>query len=563
MTWSALWAEVQRTAAGLRGLGLRRGDRLAILARTRHEWQVVEQAAALVGATVVGIDPNAAAEQVGWVLQHAGVSGLVVDTHQQAARVPTPAANQLSWVVAFDADGENGAHGNVHAFGNIGAATLLPSVVEDVDEDDTAVLIYTSGTTGAPKGIEYSHKQLMTACRAMLEEFPDLRQPNRFVCWLPMAALFQRMINMVAIASKSSTYFVEDPRELIAHLRDIRPTVFFAVPRFYERLHDGIREQISKAAPLRRWVAKTALAVGHEHAGALREGTNPGWGLSLRHACADRLVLRSIRAVMGGHIKWMITGSAAAPVWMLEFFHDTGLRLLEAYGITENPVPVAANRPDAFRLGSVGKPFAMNDVRLSEEGEVLVKGPAMFRGYVGETAAECFTSDGYYRTGDLGRFDTDGFLFLTGRVAEIIKTSGGRRISPTAIEQIYRQSRYVDQLVVIGNNRPFLTALVTINSSAVRDVVTEAGIGATSADLSSFRGVTDLLASDFQALHTQVARHERIRAFRILPEALSVENGTLTATLKLRRDSIESRYAAVIDEMYTVSVGTDELRGGS
>jgi long-chain acyl-CoA synthetase len=323
--------------------------------------------------------------------------------------------------------------------------------------------------------------------------------------------------------------------------------LFFSVPRFYEKVHEGIQARLETQTGLRRRIATAALASGREHSTALGSSSGPGWWLRLRYAVLDRLVLQRIRAAFGGNIKWMITGSAAAPVWLLEFFHGIGLPLLEAYGITENPVPIAANRPYAYRFGSVGKPFSINHLRLSADGEVLVKGPALFRGYRGEdTARALFTDDGFYRTGDLGRLDEDGFLFLTGRLAELIKTSTGRRVSPVGIEEIYRRCRYIEHVVVIGNNRPYLTALVTPNAAAIRAALrredTEAALP--SADM------LRVIEPEFANLANHLARHEQVRTVRLLPEPLAAENGTLTATLKLRRAVIETRYAALIEEMY-------------
>jgi long-chain acyl-CoA synthetase len=254
---------------------------------------------------------------------------------------------------------------------------------------------------------------------------------------------------------------------------------------------------------------------------------------------------------MGGDIKWMITGSAAAPTWLLEFYQSIGLLLLEAYGVTENPVPMAANRPEGYRFGSVGKPFAGNDIRIADDGEVLVNGPAMFRGYRGEQRdAAQFTSDGYYRTGDLGRFDADGFLYLTGRVADIIKTSNGRRISPVAVEGVYTQSRYIDQMIVLGNNRPFLVGLVSVNTVSVRAALGLAD-DASVHERAHADAVVRLIEAEIASLADRLPNYERVRAFRLLPGPLSVERGELTPTLKLRRNQIQTIHADLIDSMYT------------
>jgi long-chain acyl-CoA synthetase len=247
---------------------------------------------------------------------------------------------------------------------------------------------------------------------------------------------------------------------------------------------------------------------------------------------------------MGGEVSWMISGSAAAPLWLLEFFHGIGLPLLEAYGITENPVPVAANRRNMFRLGSVGRPFALNDVRISPDGEVIVKGPAMFSGYLGEgMPAACLTADGYYRTGDIGRFDADGFLYLTGRLNEIVKTSTGRRVSLAAVEGVYRRSPYIDQIVIVGANRPYLVALIGTNNDAASATLRTAPERTGGALL-------DLVEQELASLGAALPAHEQLGAFALLPGPLSVEAGELTANLKPRRDAIAARHAPVIDAMY-------------
>jgi long-chain acyl-CoA synthetase len=534
-----LWQEVNRAAALFGGYGLAQGERLAIHARTCREWQVAELGANLAGAAVVGIDRQASDEQVAWTLEHGPVTGLLVEQSSSLARIPSNIRGRLRFVLRLDTLLETLA-----AVGDDGAS-VKPSPAPDMP----AMLIYTSGTTGPPKGIEYTHAQLMTACWTILDGFPHFEH-GRFVCWLPMSALFQRMMNLTAIASGSVTYFVEDPREIVSRLPEIRPTVFTSVPRFYEKVHDGIQEQLARHTGTRRRLIQAALAAGTEW--SLKGGTRPDWTLRLRHRIFDRLVLRRLRDVMGGKICWMISGSAATPIWVLEFFQRIGLVVLEAYGVTENPIPIAANRPDTYRFGSVGKPFSMNDVRIAEDGEVLVKGPTLFRGYVGERdPREHFTTDGYYRTGDYGHFDSDGFLYLRGRASEIIKTSTGRRVSPSTIEGVYRQSRYVDQIVIVGNNRPFLAALIAVNQPAVRAALDRLSLPIPPGDgLQSSSHVTDLIDRDLAALGRKLARHERIRAFTVLSKPLSTETGELTVTLKLRRERIEALHTDAIDKMY-------------
>lgn len=545
-TWSALWMEVQRTSSAFRRLGLQRGDRVAILARTCREWQIAEFGALLAGAAVVGVDAHASDEQVSWILGDAQVAAVVADTPHNATRAAAGARGPLKFLVAFDGDPLTTVPVESRAWRDLVRDESEPAAQPMPDPDDTAMLIYTSGTTGTPKGIEYSHRQLMTSCWSTVDEFHDLGESNRLLCWLPMGPLFQRVLNLVSFASRSVTYFVEDPREIMARIAEVRPTAFASVPRFYEKLHEGIQERLESQTGIGKRLIDAALAAGAEWSRCVRSGLRPGWELRVRHALLDALVLRRIRAVMGGHVKWMISGSAAAPVWLLEFFHSIGLLVLEAYGVTENPVPIAANRSDSYRFGSVGRPFRLNDVRIGEDSEVLVKGPAMFGGYRGEESRTGgLTPDGYYKTGDYGRFDDDGFLYLTGRVAEMIKTSTGRRISPAAVEAVYLRSPLIDQIVVFGNDHPCLVGLIVPNVKAV-----ETALGhASGPDVRA--AVRDLIGRQLEQFGHALSPHERVRGFAILDAPLSMANGELTSNLKLRRRHIESSYAGLIDGAYS------------
>jgi long-chain acyl-CoA synthetase len=312
--------------------------------------------------------------------------------------------------------------------------------------------------------------------------------------------------------------------------------VLTAVPRVYEKVCQGIQEQLAARSPLQRRLFEKAVSAGRERARHLRNGTRPSLSLQARHFVLDSLVLKRIRRAMGGNIQLLISGSAAAPIWVLEFFDAIGMPILEAYGVTENAVPVAANTPAHRRLGSVGRPLAPNVVRISDEGEVLVKGPSVFSGYLDDPNVARFTADGYYRTGDTGQLDPDGYLFLTGRATDVIKTSTGRRISPAGIEDHYRQSRYIDQIFVIGNDRPYLVALIAVNRAAV--------------EAQPATAVHDLIKLELDNLGQGLSQHERIRAFAVLDEPASLESGELTTTLKPRRSRIESRRRETIDQLY-------------
>ncbi len=419
--------------------------------------------------------------------------------------------------------------------------------------DDPATLIYTAGTTGTPRGMLYTHRQVLVACQSIFEAFPQIRAEDTTLCWLPMAHLFQRMMNLVAVAGGVAIHFVEDPRQVMDCAREVEPSAIVAVPRFYEKLHAGIRARLEEARGWRRRLVEAALAAGAERAALERQGRCLSWLARLRHRVLDRLVLARIRRVLGRRIKFLITGTAPTPAWLLEFFHGLGWLVLEAYGLSENTVPMAVNRPDAYRFGSVGPPFPMNQIAFADDGEILVKGPGVFSGYLNDPGGSSpFTADGYYKTGDFGRLDEDGFLYLLGRKAEIIKTSTGRRIAPARVEAVYKQSACIEQIVIFGNGHTHLVALAVLNPDAVAAALTRAGeaIPAREELFATLPAIRALIHHELELHGRSLAAHERVRAFTILPAPLSIAAGELTPTLKLRREQIAQRHAALIEALH-------------
>lgn len=536
VSWRRHWGDIVRAAGRLRAAGVGRGDRLAIMAPSCREWQVAEMAGLLLGAVIVGVDAHATPQQIGHVLLHSGASAVVCDGDDALGRIPAEALMTVGGY--FDLR-------KLCAGRGIAEEGPDPSFLAAPDPDDPATIIYTSGTTGAPKGIGYSHRQLMAACDAIVEAYPGLGPTDSTVCWLPMSCLLQRMMNLVTMRLGAELYFAEDPREIVEVAREAQPTVLVGVPRFFERFEEGVRDRVAAGPGWMRRLFAAALAAGDERARRLRQGRPVGWRLAIRHALLDRLVLRGVRRALGGRIRFMISGSAPMPVWLLEFYAACGLPVLEAYGVSENTVPVAANRPGEPRFGSVGRPLSANRVRLSPEGEVLVQGPGLFRGYHGIPDGEsAFTPDGFYRTGDMGRFDEDGFLHLTGRKADLIKTSTGRRISPARVEAVYRRSRWVDQVVVFGHGRERIAALVVPRFQAIEADAMFAGLSR--CELAASPLLREAIRQDFQGLGAELPAHERIADFVLLDRPLSMEAGELTATLKVRRERIAENHAALI-----------------
>ncbi|HEV3006780.1 MAG TPA: AMP-binding protein [Pirellulales bacterium] len=558
-TYADFWREVVQARDVLMTLGLKPNERVVIFSRTCRLWQVAEFAVLAARAAVVGVEPHAPPALVDDVLSHAQARWLLVDTPQRLGHLPRQTLAHVDAVVSFEPTGAPGPTGQVLVWDVLCRGESCrpgrlhpPSAADGPTPDDAATLLHTSGTTGRPKPIVYTHRQIMVACRAIAELFGQIEPGDRLLSWLPMAPLFQRMMNLVAFACGAEVFFVEDPSRVIEHAGQVGPAVFVGVPRFYEKLHAGICEQLAALGGWRgRW-AESAVRTAAERGRRLRAGAAVPWGLRIRHALADRLVLRKLRRVMGRRLKFMVTGSAPTAPWLVEFFHDLGLPLFEAYGLSENTVPIAANRPDAWRSGSVGQPLAANELRIELDGEILVRGPGVFQGFDDDFARERLTSDGYLRTGDLGSLDADGYLHLRGRKSEMIKTSTGRLIAPGRVEAVYSRSQYLEHVVVVGDARPHLVALVTLCVPAVERWLAEHADDVRSADrdLAGRAEVKALIAGEIELHGAELAPYERIVRFAILPHPLNVADGALTSTFKIRRGRVLENYAEVIDGLY-------------
>ncbi len=553
VSWRRHWDDIVRVASRLRAAGVLRGERLAVMAPSGREWQVVEMAGLLIGAVIVGIDRQSAPGQVEHVLRESEAAGLVYDGREGPVRLSAGALPSMRerFELRELCAGEGAARAPAEDF-----ASPHP--------DDLATVIYTSGTTGAPKGIAYTHRQLLAACASIVETYPCLGPADSTVCWLPMSCLLQRMINLVAMRLGIELYFCEDPRTIVDVAREVKPTVLVGVPRFFERFHEGLQERLAAAPGWVRSLFAAALAVGAERSRGLRQGNAPGRWLRLRHAILDRIALRGVRRALGGRIRFLLSGSAPMPVWLLEFYQACGLLVLEAYGVSENTVLIAANGPGNYRFGSVGRVLPANCVRISPEGEVLVRGPGLFRGYVGEAGAgAALTPDGFYRTGDLGRFDEDGFLHLTGRKADLIKTAGGRRIAPARVEAVYRRSRLVEQLVVAGHGRRHLAALVVPRFEAIEAEARFAGM--TRSELAGSSRLREEIRREFQSLEAELPAHERVADFALLDRPLSLEAGELTGTLKVRRERVLANHAMLLERLgeAPAAAPVNRLRSGA
>ncbi|MCK0512498.1 AMP-dependent synthetase/ligase [Aromatoleum buckelii] len=535
ITWRELARRVDTLAGHFSDLGLQTGDRVAITLPTSPEWEYCQLAALAVGAVVVGIDAHDAPRNVRHILELTKPRLLITSTADMLRtfgelwRIPQ---------ITITCEPHPSA-GHARTLGRLLETQSGPrSPASPPLPEDIATIVFTSGSTGQPKGIAYSHRQIAQACDTILERFPSLRQDSRLACWLPLSNLFQRIINFCALSCGARSYFVDKPDQIVRLLPQIQPTFFLGVPRFFEKLHAGILAELAKQPAPVRGLIHGAWTVGCRIAEARRAGRRPALVWRALHPLATPLLGR-VRSVMGHELQFMVSGSAPMPRWLLERFHGLGWLVLEAYGISENVIPVAVNTPQRFRFGSVGQALPGNELRVADDHELLVRGAGVFSGYYGETADVApLSADGFLQTGDYARIDDEGYVWLEGRKSEVFKTSTGRRIAPAPIEAALKQLDYVDHAVVVGRDRPYPVAILALDSRHPR--AGEIHTAATSAAISA----------DVAAACEGFSDYQRPGAIILSQQAFTVAGGELTANLKLRRKPIEERFRAQIEEAY-------------
>lgn len=531
ITFHEFYQEVVDLGWKLIALGINKGDAVAIMAKTGRQWELLHQAVLALGAIVVGIDPGEKSEQLQEIVTVAGIQVLVTDSLERIDKFSEDIKTQFKVIVTFDersVDSDSMESIFIDIPKRRTGELKNPPLPDVVLADDIATIIFTSGTTGKPKGITYRHDQMLAAIYAILETYPELSQsPCRLVCWMPLSSLFQRMLNLWAIACGAEVYFVEQPQKIIEYLPQINPHIFFAVPRFYEKLYQDFEIKLGRQPKPVVKLLQYCLAAGESRSlsGKLARKIN-------------HYLFKPFRAVLGSNIRYMVSGSAPMQLRLLKRFDAMGLLILEAYGLSENIVPVAANRPTDYRFGFVGKPLKGNTIMLAEDGELLVKGLGVFSGYLADRQPDrSLSADGYLASGDYAEIDSQGFIRLTGRKSEVFKTSTGRKIAPVGIEALLQHVATVDHAVVFGESKKFLIGLVTVGSS--RPVEQTETIR-----------YAQQLATDLAQCVSDLPEYQRPAAVILSFKSLSVEQQELTANLKLRRRVIQQRYGLWIDELY-------------
>jgi len=508
VSWEEAGARVDALARALLARGVKRGDAVAVVARTRLEWILLDWAIMSIGAVVVGLYPTNSAAECDYILDHSEAVFAFVEDDEQYEKVASVFERPI---VRFDELTEFGAS----------AGEDEP---EPVGEDDLATLIYTSGTTGPPKGCMLSHKNLVSAALGVRTNLED--GSDTVLLFLPLAHSFARIVHQAAALHLSTLAIVADVARVPEALRRTRPTILPAVPRVYEKIHANVVGEIERSSPVKRAIGHWALRVG---------ATKRPTGLQGR--IADALVFKKVRARLGGRLRVGVSGAAPLGVDVLEFFRSLNMLVIEGYGLTETSSSLSVNDPDDYKFGTVGRAVEGCEIRIEDDGEILVRSDSVFLGYFKdpEATAAAFTPDGFFRTGDVGEIDADGFVKITDRKKDIIITAGGKNISPQNLENALKASRFVSQALVVGDRRPYVTALITLDWDEVN------GNG---------RDPDELVQELVDEVNRDRVRVEQIKRFTILPRDFTQEAGELTPTLKLRRRVVQDHFGDEIEALY-------------
>jgi long-chain acyl-CoA synthetase len=538
--------KVSGIVSALRSWGIGKGDRVAILGENRHEWVVADMACLLMGAIVVPIYTTLTADQIEYMLKDSGARAIFVSLEKHLDKVLSVAGSTfLEKIVAMDdVPGERAIP--MSELMQQGCSVDLHELGRKIQPTDLATIIYTSGTTGVPKGVMLTHGNMASNIGGFCRDF-GFRQGMHCVSFLPLSHVTARSVDLGLLNRGVTLAHLPVLDRLPKSLLEVRPELLLSVPRVYEKVHTQVDLKAAKFPnqQIYRW----ALRVGRRNRDTILAGKTPSspvWRL------ADKLVYSKIRAGIGGRVSIFISGGAPLGRQLAEWYADVGIRIHEGYGLTETSPVIAVNTPAEHRIGSVGKPLCNVEMRIAEDGEILVKGPSVFQGYWHKPLeTELAFVDGWFRTGDIGKLDEDGYLYVTDRKKDLIKTSGGKFIAPQPIENALKHNPLVAEAVVVGDKRKFPAVLIFPNFAALEERVAAKGISVSSrAELVELAPVRARYAEIVEEINRPLAQFEKLKAFRVIAEELSAATGTLTASLKLRRRAIEEQFKEKIEEMY-------------
>ncbi len=561
ISWKKMAEQIQQAGQGLLEFGVKPQENIAIFSPNRPEWAIADYGIMSARCVTVPVYATNSSEQAEYIVNDASIKIIFVGGRDQYDAVMKffGKNENLEKVIVFDRSVAITKSEKVMYFSDFlekGKASLRVAdfyrSLEEAREEDTSTIIYTSGTTGDPKGVVLTHANFFSQFKCLDEGFP-MSKRDIALCFLPLSHAYEKCSDYWVQTHGAAIYYCEDPKKIIEYFQEVRPTYMVGVPRLYEKMYAAIYDKLEKASESKQKLFKNAIATGLEfNLKRLRkEPISPA--LRVKFFVARKLVLKKIRALIGGRLNFFSAGGAPLSHTIEEFFLAAGIFIGQGYGLTETSPCIAANNPKRFKFGSVGPLFSCNIVKIADDGEIMVKGENVTSGYYRKPSqtAEAFTEDGWFKTGDIGYLDGEGFLFITDRKKDLIVTAGGKNIAPQLVESMVGSDFYIEQIIIIGDNRRFVSALVVPSFEALEAYAAANGISWSShEDLVAKPEIQSLYEQRIAAQSASLSHAEQIKKFTLMPKAFSMEEGEITPTMKIKRKVIEKKYKDIIDAMY-------------
>ena len=555
-SFGEVWETVRELASGLIELGVGAGDRVCILGNTRPEWTYADFAAASAGAAVVPIYPTNSPGECEWVAGNSGARVIICENADQVAKIRAvrAALPDLETIVVIDPSADTGdaiALEDVRARGRGGDGAELERRIAAVKPTDPYTFVYTSGTTGPPKGCVLSHGNWRAAC-SMIKELGTVEEGDSVYLYLPLAHVFARLVQLCAFdLGGTLAYMAGGTRQIVPELGELSPTFFPSVPRIFEKIYTMATAQLEQASDEEREQFRQAVKLGMKVRRMRQRGETVPDELQKPFDLADEMIFKRVREIFGGRVREASTGAAPIAPDILAFFYASGVPVLEGYGMTETTAVATVSTREHFKFGTVGRALPGTEVKIADDGEILLKGPNIFSGYYGnEEATRDAIVDGWLRTGDVGEVDDEGYLKITGRKKDIIITAGGKNLTPANIENDLKQSPWISQAVMHGDRRPYPVALVTLDEEEMVPWAKKRGLPSDAASLAKEPAVRELIQAELDRVNERYAQVEQVKKFAILDHDLSQEAGELTPTLKVKRNVINDKYADLFESLY-------------
>jgi long-chain acyl-CoA synthetase len=563
LTWREVGAVVRELALGLIAIGRQPGETIALLSTSRAEWVQADFAIFTAGGITVPVYPTYPPDLIAYVCNDAGVRTIIVEDPSQLAKVlevreKIPGLQQIVVMSGYEATQPPKTVLTWEMLRRLGRdnaerhAGTLADRLAATKPDDLATIVYTSGTTGPPKGVMQTHANHLAAQKAG-ESCAPVEEGWVHLLFLPLAHSFARLESYIGVYRGLCTAFAENLEKVGDNLREVRPHFICSVPRVFEKVYAKILAGVEAGSPTKKKIFHWAIGVGREVSRHQQRGQPLPPGLRLKRAIAHKLVFEKLHAALGGRLKWAISGGAPLSREIAEFFHAAGILILEGYGLTETCPVGTFNRPDKFKFGSVGQTLPGIEIKIAADGEILFRGPHIARGYFNQPqpTAEVFEPSGWFHTGDIGRIDDDGFVFITDRKKDIIVTAGGMNIAPQNIENMLKADPFISQVMVYGDRKPYPVALITLNADEVAKFAREQGIVAGDATVVvKHPKIIDRVARTVEEKNSQLQSYAKIKKFTVLPGDFTQEGGELTPTLKVKRKVVANKYLSAIEELY-------------